>query len=99
MSGGGVTVYPEEGEAFQVDCGGADAYFSEMDDFINCVYGGRESAVNPPESAMRSLELVLAERTSVETEQTVRLWKSCRIANKQLKSGAKCIIMYCNGCI
>ena len=70
---GKLMCYPDEGDAYEIECEVRDGYIYEMVDFIDCIVNDKKSLVNPAESSLVSLEIALAEKKSASTSKTVNL--------------------------
>jgi len=69
----GVKLYPEDGQPSLIETSADNGYVEEVVDFINCIRGNKESAINPPEASLLSLKIALAEKVSADTGKTVAL--------------------------
>ena len=58
--GGKVTVYPEEGDAFQPELTGHDGYTGEIAYFCDIVEGKVKNEKNPASSAAKTIKLIEA---------------------------------------
>ena len=70
---GPVKVYPDNGEPFEPEIGQETSYQNEIVEFVNCIREDRKSEINPPESSMQTIEIVLKERESADKMQIVTL--------------------------
>ncbi len=66
LAGGKVTVYPEEGEAYEATLDKADRMAEEIKFLAMNVLEERENTTNPPESAMLTVKLVESLRESAD---------------------------------
>lgn len=71
--GGPVVVYPDGGEPFEPALAEGTLYENEIVDFVNCIREDRVSEINPPESSMQTIEIVLKERESADKNEIVKL--------------------------
>ncbi len=72
---GKLMVYPgvEEEEVYEVELGNENGYVEELVDFVNCIENDCESKINPPEASLKTVEIALAEKKSVDLGEIVRL--------------------------
>ena len=69
----GMWLYPEDGDAQKLELPEGNGYALEVIEFINCIKENRDSKINPPEAAIRSLDIVFTEIKSANTKTTVIL--------------------------
>jgi len=72
-SKGGPVIYPEDGEAQEVEYGSRDMYKSEVEYFVQCINEGKLNDIAPMESTKQSIEIVFAEIESAKTGKVVTL--------------------------
>ncbi len=70
---GPVKVFPDEGEPYEIKIEGNTSYQNEIIEFINCIREDRVCEQNTPESSMQTIEIVLKEKESADTNQIVML--------------------------
>lgn len=70
---GVLTVYPDEGEAYEVPLDSIDDYAAEMIDFVNCIIDDTVSAINPAEETLKSTRIAFAEKLSANIQEKVTL--------------------------
>lgn len=68
---GKLMLYPEGGEATELEAVGEHFTVREEVDFLNCVLTGGESTINPPEASFNSLKIALAEIESATKKEKV----------------------------
>ena len=64
--GGKVTVYPEEGDAFQPELTGHDGYTGEIAYFCDVIEGKTKNEKNPASSAANTIKLIEAMKSSAD---------------------------------
>lgn len=70
--GSDVTVYPDDGEPYQLETAPEDGHYWELKDFVSSVSEGRPSRIVTPEDAIASIELCQAElRSALERREVV----------------------------
>ena len=68
----GLRLCPAKGQAKPVAVAEGDGYFHELKHFLDCIRRNCASLVVPPESALRSVQLIEAEAKSVRSGKIVR---------------------------
>ena len=71
--GGKLTVYPNEGEAYEIPLESVNDYTAEVVDFVNCILNNTTSAINPPEETLKSTRIAFAEKLSADTKEKITL--------------------------
>ncbi len=71
--GGPVKVYPDNGEPFEPEIGTGTSYANEIVEFVKCIREDRISEINPPESSMQTIEIVLKEREAADKNMIINL--------------------------
>ncbi len=71
----GLMLYPAKGKPRKVSVAEGDGYLHELRHFADCIRRNRRSPIVPPESALRSVELVEAEMRSARSGRTVKFRK------------------------
>ena len=69
----GLRLCPAKGQAKPVAVAEGDGYFHELKHFLDCIRRNCASSVVPPESALRSVQLIEAEAKSVRSGKIVRV--------------------------
>lgn len=70
---GKLMCYPDEGEAYEIECEVRDGYILEIVDFVDCIVNDKKSEINPPEASLETIRIALAEKESANTNKTVNL--------------------------
>jgi predicted dehydrogenase len=68
----GLRLCPAEGQAKPVKVAEGDGYYHELKHFMDCIRRNRTSPIVPPESALRSVQLIEAEIKSARSGKIVR---------------------------
>lgn len=71
FAGGKLRLYPEGGEATDIEVEFKHHTVREQLDFINSILTGNDSLINPPEASLNSLRIALAEIKSADTKEII----------------------------
>ena len=69
-AGNRLSIYTDK-ETIEPKLAEKDAYYAEIEDFIQCIRDGLAIELNPPEDSVRSVRIVQAEMRSAESGKTV----------------------------